>query len=84
MRIRLGQLRKLINEAGKRIGASAAYLKKEKVREEMQRFIISQISAGNVSDQASLDALVKDIELSMTALRSVPFDVWKKLAGNKV
>lgn len=80
MKLTVGQLRQVVREAGK-IGASADYMKKERVREQLQAMVAEHVAAGDIADQASLEQFIKDIDTSMTALKMIPFEVWTKLAG---
>lgn len=82
MKLTLGQLRQVVREAGK-ISASADYMKKERVREMLQQLIADHVASGEVKDQASLEQFIKDVDVSMTALKMIPFEVWQKLGGAK-
>lgn len=81
MRITVGQLRKLFKEGVRegRIAASADYMKKEKVREELQGIIAARVASGEIPDEDSLQRFIQDVDTSMTALKMIPFEVWKKL-----
>jgi len=81
MKITLGRVRRLIREAGK-IGASSEYMKKERVREQLQQVITDHVRSGEISDDESLKQFIKDVDLSMTSLKMIPFEVWKKLSGS--
>jgi hypothetical protein len=80
MKLTLGQLRRTIREAGK-IAASPEYMKKERVREKLQQLIADNVASGEITDQAGLEQFIKDIDISMTALKMIPFEVWGKLSG---
>ena len=80
MKLTVRELRKTIREAGK-IGASPEYMKKERVREKLQALVADHVASGEITDQASLDQFVKDVDISMTALKMIPFEVWTKMAG---
>lgn len=82
MKMSVGDLRRVVQEAGK-IGASADYMKKERVREKLQQLIADHVASGEIADQESLQQFLKDVEVSMTALKMIPFEVWGKLAGAK-
>ena len=82
MKLRLGRLRQIVREAGK-IGASADYMKKERVREQLQGLIAGYVASGEITDQKSLEQFIKDVDVSMTALKMIPFEVWQKLSGAK-
>lgn len=77
MKISVGRLRKLLEEA--KIGASPEYMKKERVREAFQQVIASMVAAGDVQDDNDLQELFNAADLSLKALKMIPFDVWKKL-----
>ncbi len=85
MRISVGQLRKIFKEGldEAKIAASPDYMKKEKVREELQNLIAARVAAGEIQDQAQLEQFIKDVSVSMTSLKMIPLDVWKKLASSK-
>lgn len=80
MKITVGELRRVVQEAGK-VGASPDYMKKERVREKLQQLIADHVASGEITDQASLQQFLKDVEISMTALKMIPFEVWGKLSG---
>lgn len=80
MKLTLGQLRRVIQEVGK-VSASADYMKKERVRERLQGLISSAISSGEITDQLTLEQFIKDVDVSMTALKMIPFEVWAKLSN---
>lgn len=56
-------------------------MKKERIREKLQQLIAGAVASGEVTDQTSLDQVVKDIDTAMTALKVIPFEVWTKIAG---
>ena len=62
-----------------RVEIGSSYLKKEKVREEIQRIISNHVKNEEITSQEDLDSFVKDLEISLLALKAIPFDVWKKL-----
>jgi hypothetical protein len=81
MKLTIRELRKIVAEA--KIKASDSYMKKERVREELQALIASKIASGDLLDQASLDAFMADADMSLKALKMIPFEVWGKI-GRKV
>jgi len=85
MKITVGQLRELFKQglSEGRIGASEDYMKKERVREELQNLVAAAVASGEITDQASLERFLTDINTSMTALKMIPFEVWDKLASKK-
>lgn len=85
MRIKLGELKRIfqeaaIEEAGK-IGAHPEYQKKERTREVLQGAIASAVASGQIKDEADLQEFFSSINLAVTALKMVPFEVYAKLAG---
>lgn len=82
MKLSVKQLKRQIREA-KKIGASAAYLKKERIREKLQQLIAGSVASGDVTDQAGLDSLIKDVDMALGALRVIPIEVWLRLSGAK-
>ena len=82
VKLTIGTVRTLVREA--KIKASPAYIKKEKTREELQQMIIQRISSNEIASVTELETFFSDISLAMTALKSIPFEVWEKLAATKV
>ena len=86
MQMSLDDLRNIIrgclDEArrGKRIGAGAAYMKKEVVRERLQAVVVESVEGGEVSSPAELDELFLTMDMALKALRMVPFEVYQKLS----
>lgn len=83
MKLTLAEVRKMVLDEAQRIGASPEYMKKERVREELQSMIAQKIAAGEIADDKSLKDFLSGIDLAMTSLKMIPFDVWTKLAGKK-
>lgn len=81
MKIKLGDLRELVTEA--KIAASAEYAAKEKVREDLQARIVEAISRGDIRDQKGLEDYFSTIDMSLKALKMVPFQAFVSLAGKK-
>jgi len=81
MKIAVGRLRELFRQGMEeaKVGASAEYMKKERVREAFQQVIASMVAAGDVQDEKDLQELFNAANLSLNALKMIPFDVWKKL-----
>ena len=53
------------------------YQKKEEVRKDLQNYIAKH--ARKMKTQEGLDQWLKDLELSITALKMVPLEAWKKV-----
>lgn len=85
MKITVGQLRELMKQGldETKVSASPDYMKKEKVREELQGFIAGKVAAGEVADEDQLEQLIQNMVLSVRALKMIPLNVWKKLASDK-
>lgn len=79
MKLTLGRLRRLVREA--KISASPEYLKKEAIRERIQKEIVDAVSSGEITDQQQLTDLFKTHEMALSALRMVSFEVFEKIAG---
>jgi hypothetical protein len=77
--ISLALKKQLVREA--KVSASKDYLAKERVREKLQSLIADHVASGEIADQADLEQFIKDVNVSMTALKMVPFEVWQKLSG---
>ena len=88
MKITVGELRELVSEVNtRRIGASANYMKKERVREKLQQMIIDMVKSGAIADQHELDTFFNEFDSSNStavmakdALKLVPFDVFMKMS----
>jgi hypothetical protein len=78
MRTTLGRLRREIREA--KAAASPEYMKKERVREALQALVAGMVSRGEVTDQATLDEAFGALDMSLGALKMVPFEVWQGMA----
>jgi len=70
-------LRNFIREAA--ISASPEYMKKEHVRERLQELIIAAMNDGAFSDEATRETFFADLNLAITTLKMIPFEVWQKL-----
>ena len=79
MRISVGQLRSVVQET--KAAASAAYMKKERVREDLQALVAGMVRDGRITDQAGVDEAFQALDMSVKALKMVPFEVWQRLAG---
>jgi hypothetical protein len=71
-------LRKFIKEAVK-ISASPEYMIKEKVRLELQNIISEKVHSGQIQSQDELDTFVNSLAMSLSALKMVPYDAWRKM-----
>lgn len=72
---------KVIQEA--KIKASPEYMAKEIVRNELQQFILEHVNSGKITNDKQLKELFSNIDLSLVALKMIPYDVWKKLNTTK-
>jgi len=77
MRLSIKRLRDVISEG---IKASASYLKKERVREQLQAIIVEQVKSGMISSDEDLNDFFKSVEMSVGALKMVPFKVYASMA----
>lgn len=73
-------LKEFINEI---VRISPEYAKKEKVRETIQSVIVSMVSDGRLKSDSDLENFFSSAEMSLKALKMVPFDVYKKLSVTK-
>lgn len=81
MKTTFGELRELVNEA---VSASPKYMKKESVRAALQELIMKMVSQGDVPDQTALDDVFGAVDMSVKALKMVPFEVWQRMGqGNQ-
>lgn len=78
----VSDIRNLVTDVIKeqKISASPAYLKKERVREELQAVIASRVASGLVNDDEDLQGLIADMNLALNALKTIPFGVWQRIA----
>jgi len=81
MKLRLGQLRSIIKEVS--AAASPEYMKKEALREELQRFVVEKIISKSINNQQQLDSLFQTIEMIVSTLKMIPFDIWQKIIETK-
>jgi enoyl-[acyl-carrier-protein] reductase (NADH) len=59
------------------IRASTEYMKKEQVRQRIQELAASMVANGDIKSDAELADFWKTVEMSIGALRMVPYDVFK-------
>ena len=78
MKIKVGTLRRMVSEAKARTSVSVdpGYLKKEHVRELLQKMITEAIAVGDVTDQTSLLDYIATINMAMTTLKMIPFEAF--------
>ena len=65
-----------------KVKASDDYMKTEMVRQKLQDMITELVSSGDISDQGQLERFVADVPTAMLALKMIPYDIWKKMAGS--
>jgi len=73
-------LKEFILEA---IKASSSYMKKERVRAELQEMIVASVKSGAITDQKSLDEFFSTLDMAALALKAVPYEAYVQLAGAK-
>jgi hypothetical protein len=61
-----------------KVGASENYMRKERVREAIQQ-CLADLIASSVTTQEQLTELFDDVDISVKALKMIPFEVWEKL-----
>jgi hypothetical protein len=85
MKTTVGRLRKLVNGAvdEAKVGAHASYLKKEQVREALQAMIVDGVRSGEITSQKDLDAFIETVTMATSALKMVPFDVYKRMSHDR-
>lgn len=66
------------------VKASPKYAEKEDVRSKVQAIVQHAVSGGSVTSQAELNELFATFDMSLRALRGVPYEVWTKLPTKKV
>lgn len=65
------------------IKASPEYMKKERVRDHLQKMIVDHVKAGKITTQEDLDGFFGAAEMSLKALKIVPLDVFLTMSKNK-
>jgi len=70
-------LQSLISEIVK---ASDSYMKKERVREDIQARIIESIKKGDIKTQKDLDQYFSSVDMSIKALKMIPIAYLIKLS----
>ena len=63
-----------------KVTASPAYVKKEKVREDIQAMLIQRIASGDIQSQEELEDFFATVGMASNALKSVPFQVFAATA----
>lgn len=76
----LNELKTLVHLIVKEaIAIPETYRQKEKVRGDLQAFVQERVRSGEVKNQEELDELFKTVNLAMTSLKMIPYDVFVKL-----
>lgn len=65
------------------VRASPEYMKKEKTREAIQGVITGMIARGEIQSPTDLENFFGSADMSLKALKMVPFDVYLKLSDHK-
>lgn len=83
MQITIGRLRELFAGAMKeaKVGASASYLSKERIREQFQKSVVELVKSKQIQSQEDLESFFQDADMALKALKLVPIAVYMKLAG---
>ncbi len=68
----ISKIRRVVLEEA--IKASKEYMKKEQVRQRIQDLASSMIASGEIASEAELAEFWKTVEMSATALKSVPLE----------
>jgi hypothetical protein len=69
-------LRTLIEEM---VRASPDYMRKENVREQIQNVIVSLVNSGEIKSAVDLQNFFSSADMSLKALKMVPFEVYTKM-----
>lgn len=70
-------IREYINEI---VRASDSYLKKEKIRSDVQEILLQRIKSGEITDDSALKEFFETADMALKALSGVPYEVWEKLS----
>lgn len=83
MELTVGRLRDILAEAmvEAKVGASASYMAKERVREHLQELIVKMVKSKEIKDERGLDSFCADAEMALEALKMVPIEAWVKIAS---
>jgi hypothetical protein len=65
------------------VKAGPDYMKKENIRSAIQDVIIDLVSKGEIQSDAELKNFFGTADMSLKALKMVPFNTYEKLAGKK-
>lgn len=68
----INKVRRVVLEEA--IKASRDYMKKERVRQRIQDLAAAMVASGEIGSDAELADFWKTVEMSVGALRMVPFD----------
>lgn len=74
MKFTVGEIRAMAREG--KITVSPAYLKKERVRGILEKFIAEDVRSGAIKNQTELDEFITAAQMSLEALKMVPYDVY--------
>ncbi len=61
------------------VRASPDYMRKERVREEIQDVIVSLVNSGEIKSPVDLQNFFNSADMSLKALKMVPFEVYTKM-----
>jgi hypothetical protein len=70
-------LQEFINEI---VNISPEYMKKERVREAIQNVITSMVSKGEIQNAQELENFFSSADMSLRALKMVPFETFTKIS----
>jgi hypothetical protein len=65
--------------AEQKVMASPEYMRKEKVREEIQNSIKRLVNLGFIKNQRDLESFFDTIPMVVSALKMVPIEAWMKI-----
>jgi hypothetical protein len=80
MRVTIRQVRYIIREELKEalVSASPEYMRKEAVRERLQSLVHEMIDSNEIRSDEDLNEFWRSVEMSVRALRMVPFGALKR------
>jgi hypothetical protein len=74
-------IRELIREA--LVKTTDEYMKKESVRQEIYLMLLDNVKNGKITNQEELNDYFKTVDMSVKALKMVPFDAYKSIIDSK-
>jgi hypothetical protein len=58
-------------------------MKREKIREDLQRRVVDAVISGDINDEGDLQEYFETIDMAVKALKMIPYEVFTKIAKQR-